>query len=129
LANPASRFSVINPSPSQPFSGTSSEPYQPQRLQRVERAGRGFPDERDFLAMRVGAIPVSTNPVSKLPRGYQYDSSASPKLEAHLNDDEAMVMFVYERWRETWWYLNPPFGSFAWQLPFDPMANPWVCYS
>jgi hypothetical protein len=42
-----------------------------------------------------------------------------------LNDQEALLFFVYERWRQRWWHLNPPWGAYAWQLPFDPMASPW----
>jgi hypothetical protein len=100
-------------------------PWQPQPTQEVSRSGHGFPDEKDFLSMRAGQVPVLTAPASRLPRSYRFSSPASPSLNSPLNDQEALLFFVYERWRQRWWHLNPPWGAYAWQLPFDPMASPW----
>lgn len=75
--------------------------------------------------MRNGATPAVTIPASRLPRNYHYSSPCTPPMNAPLNDAEALQIFVYERWRSNWWHLNSPLGLFAWQMPFDPMSNPW----
>ncbi len=81
--------------------------------------------QEDFNDMRNGATPAVTIPASRLPRNYHYSSPCTPPMNAPLNDTEALQLFVYERWRSNWWHLNSPLGLFAWQMPFDPMANPW----
>ena len=81
--------------------------------------------QEDFIDMRNGATPAVTIPASRLPRNYHYSSPCTPPLNAPLNDAEALQIFVYERWRSNWWHLNSPLGLFAWQMPFDPMSNPW----
>jgi hypothetical protein len=112
--------------PTDPASLAAAPEYIPQPLQSTKRAGEAFPEEVEFLEMRAGDQPAVTIPASRLPRNYSYTApEASPSLHSPLNDEEALLFFVYEKWRSNWWHINVPFGAYAWQMPFDPMASPW----
>jgi hypothetical protein len=72
-----------------------------------------------------GTRPKQTSPLSTLPPRDHHASLATPPLSAPLNDREALLFFIYERWRGSWWNIDPPYGMYAWQTPYDAMAHPW----